>query len=64
VDRPGETPPGNAFPPSPCVDICKLNEKQVCIGCKRTIREIADWTSMTAERQWQVVRSLPGRQIS
>lgn len=25
---------------SKCIGVCKLNEKQVCIGCNRTIEEI------------------------
>ncbi len=23
-----------------CVGVCKLNEKNICIGCKRSIEEI------------------------
>ncbi|MFZ8933319.1 MAG: DUF1289 domain-containing protein [Bacteriovoracaceae bacterium] len=25
---------------SKCIGVCKLDEKKVCIGCKRTIEEI------------------------
>jgi len=25
---------------SPCIGTCTLNEKQICIGCGRTIEEI------------------------
>jgi hypothetical protein len=53
-----------AFPPSPCIDICKLNECEVCIGCKRTIDEIVRWSAMTPEEQWRVVNALAGRQVS
>jgi hypothetical protein len=52
-----------AFPPSPCIDICKLNENDVCVGCKRTIAEIARWPAMTAEEQWSVVQALPQRRL-
>jgi predicted Fe-S protein YdhL (DUF1289 family) len=27
---------------SPCVGVCTLNEDNVCIGCNRTIEEIAE----------------------
>lgn len=64
MDRQSEAPGGDTFPPSPCVDICKLDENRVCIGCKRTIEEIANWTTMSAEAQWEVVNSLRDRQIS
>jgi len=52
-----------AFPPSPCIDVCKLNENEVCIGCKRTIDEIVKWSAMTPEEQWRVVNALAGRQL-
>lgn len=53
--------PHAEFPASPCVDVCKLDENEVCIGCKRTIAEIARWPTMTAEEQWRVVNTLPER---
>jgi predicted Fe-S protein YdhL (DUF1289 family) len=31
---------------SPCVKICVLDARQVCIGCLRTLDEIASWESM------------------
>ena len=35
---------------SPCVNICKV-EDNVCIGCGRTLEEIAHWTSMPNEER-------------
>lgn len=32
---------------SPCINVCKLDEFMVCIGCKRHIDEIAEWTKMS-----------------
>jgi predicted Fe-S protein YdhL (DUF1289 family) len=32
---------------SPCMDICKLNENGVCIGCFRTRDEIAKWSQIS-----------------
>tara|TARA_B110001450_G_C17277149_1_gene341982 strand:- start:303 stop:503 length:201 start_codon:yes stop_codon:yes gene_type:complete len=30
---------------SPCIKICKIDyESGLCIGCKRTIEEITDWS--------------------
>ncbi|MGH8166046.1 MAG: DUF1289 domain-containing protein [Woeseiaceae bacterium] len=53
--------PRPGFPPSPCIDICTLDDDNVCIGCKRTIGEIVSWSTMTADQQWQVVNALPER---
>lgn len=63
VDGFPKTPQVPAFPPSPCIDICKLNENDVCLGCKRTIAEIARWAAMTAEEQWLLVNALPQRRL-
>lgn len=42
---------------SPCVSICALDERDICIGCQRTGDEILRWTSMTNyERQAVLVK--------
>ena len=35
---------------SPCINVCKI-ENDVCIGCGRTLEEIAHWTSMSNEER-------------
>jgi hypothetical protein len=35
---------------SPCINVCKI-ENDVCIGCGRTLEEIAHWTSITNEER-------------
>ena len=38
---------------SPCVGVCRCNERDVCIGCGRTRQEIARWMEMTdEEKEW------------
>ncbi len=38
--------------PSPCVSICALDSKDVCVGCHRTGDEISRWWGMDkAEKQ-------------
>ena len=47
---------------SPCVNICQMNpETGYCIGCMRTIDEIADWLEMTNEEKRQVLNQLEER---
>ncbi|WGV98769.1 DUF1289 domain-containing protein [Vibrio sp. YMD68] len=36
---------------SPCTRNCCLNEKDLCLGCYRTLQEILDWSSMTSEQK-------------
>lgn len=42
---------------SPCIDVCKI-ENDVCIGCGRTLEEIAHWSEMTDEEKEQVNANL------
>jgi len=47
---------------TPCVKICTLDARLgLCLGCGRTVDEIARWTSMTASERAQVMLELPGR---
>ncbi|WP_029010707.1 DUF1289 domain-containing protein [Azospirillum halopraeferens] len=46
---------------SPCVRVCTLDERGVCIGCRRTIDEIRAWGGMDAAARRALVRDLEGR---
>jgi predicted Fe-S protein YdhL (DUF1289 family) len=48
-------------PPSPCVNICTLDTEQVCLGCRRTLDEIAAWSGLSPEEQWRIVEELRER---
>jgi predicted Fe-S protein YdhL (DUF1289 family) len=45
-------------PTSPCLNICVLDAGQTCVGCGRTLDEIARWGRMSAAEQWQVIARL------
>jgi predicted Fe-S protein YdhL (DUF1289 family) len=36
---------------SPCIKVCLLDRHNVCVGCGRTLDEIAAWSRLTAEEQ-------------
>lgn len=38
---------------SPCVGICRLNDKGICLGCFRTIEQIKDAFNNTTTKEWQ-----------
>lgn len=42
-------------PASPCVSVCVLDECNCCIGCHRTMNEIARWGRMSPAEQWAVI---------
>ena len=50
---------------SPCVQVCVVHPGTgFCLGCRRTLSEIARWSAMsTAERQ-AVLAELPGREAA
>jgi len=43
---------------SPCINICKLNENKICIGCHRTIDEIANWTKYTEKEKIKIIQNI------
>ena len=47
---------------SPCVKICTLDARSgLCLGCGRTIDEIARWTGMSVAERARVTRELAAR---
>jgi predicted Fe-S protein YdhL (DUF1289 family) len=47
---------------SPCVKICTLDARSgLCLGCGRTIDEIARWASMAPTERATVMGKLPDR---
>jgi predicted Fe-S protein YdhL (DUF1289 family) len=47
---------------SPCVSVCVLDEgTNVCIGCGRTLDEVAAWSQMTNAQRREVVARAPAR---
>lgn len=48
---------------SPCVKLCTIHpETRLCLGCARSIDEIAAWGRMSAEERRAVMVELPGRE--
>jgi predicted Fe-S protein YdhL (DUF1289 family) len=47
---------------SPYVKICTLDARSgLCLGCGRTIDEIAHWSAMSTAERTRVTRELPAR---
>jgi len=46
---------------TPCINICTLDARSGrCLGCARTVDEIARWTSMSAAERARIMAALPG----
>ena len=52
-----------AAPPvkSPCIEVCSLNDQDVCIGCYRTADEIIEWFSANDERKQEILATVRHR---
>lgn len=51
--------------PSPCVAICRMDESTGwCVGCQRTIDEIASWSLFDDEEKRQVWRLIEERRAA
>jgi uncharacterized protein len=47
---------------SPCVNICTLDARSgLCLGCGRTVAEIAGWISMSPAQRSDIMKHLPNR---
>ena len=47
---------------SPCKKVCIVDGASgLCVGCLRTLPEIAAWGAMTPEARAEVMAALPGR---
>jgi len=50
---------------TPCVKICTVDARQgFCLGCGRTIDEIARWGSMSAAERSRIMNELPERRVT
>ena len=47
---------------SPCIKVCQMDPvRGVCLGCCRSLDEIARWGGMSEEEQFQIIEKLPER---
>jgi predicted Fe-S protein YdhL (DUF1289 family) len=46
---------------SPCTNVCQLDKNKICIGCRRTIDEIANWTKYTDIEKLRIIELIKQR---
>jgi predicted Fe-S protein YdhL (DUF1289 family) len=52
-------------PPSPCTRVCRIDQTTGwCLGCDRTLAEIADWAMLSAREKHAVLRRLAERRLA
>lgn len=40
---------------SPCVNICFLEDDDICVGCYRSADEITEWSAASNERRKEIL---------
>ena len=49
---------------TPCVKVCQMDpQRGICLGCKRTLDEIARWGMMSNQERERVLAELPKREL-
>lgn len=52
----------NTMIESPCINVCTINpDTGLCEGCKRTLPEIAGWSSFTSAERQKILADLKTR---
>ena len=47
---------------SPCIKICVIHpEERLCVGCYRSIEEIATWSRLPSAERRAIIADLPAR---
>ena len=61
--KPGDAALKPAAVASPCVDICRLDAQGLCIGCRRTLGEIGEWSQASDARRLEILGALKTRAL-
>jgi predicted Fe-S protein YdhL (DUF1289 family) len=47
---------------SPCINVCTIDPRSgLCVGCRRTLTEIAQWASLSDHDRARIMADLPRR---
>jgi predicted Fe-S protein YdhL (DUF1289 family) len=49
---------------TPCIDVCEMDARSgLCVGCARSLDEIARWGEMSHEERRAIMAALPVRRL-
>jgi len=52
------------IPESPCINICELNNDDICSGCYRSLDEIALWSGYSDQDKHRILQNTEQRKMS
>jgi uncharacterized protein len=50
-----------SFIATPCINVCVVDRSGHCVGCGRSLSEIASWSTLTDEARRRIMAALPQR---
>jgi len=60
----GHADGGTGEPGSPCIQLCRIDEASgYCLGCRRSLQEIAGWGRMSPAEKRRVLAALAERAV-
>ena len=54
----------NEAPSSPCISVCVLDEKDICMGCHRSADEITDWAMASPQQKREILQQAQIRTLA
>lgn len=50
---------------TPCIGICQIDpQTRLCVGCARTLPEIAAWAGYPEDERRRIMHELPARRLA
>lgn len=49
---------------SPCTGICQVNDREICIGCHRTLSEIGRWSIASSDEKRSILSRVRFRRFA
>jgi len=49
---------------SPCINICHLDDNDICVGCYRSASEITDWKNLDNKDRKQILARAQERELT
>jgi hypothetical protein len=54
---------GGAPVPSPCIDVCELDDSGLCLGCFRSSDEIMAWPALNSDGKRRILNTIEQRRL-
>lgn len=63
IDLPDRDPPDDPHIASPCIRNCCLNDRDICLGCYRSLEEILAWHTANRSQRLVIIANANQRRV-